>query len=79
MQSFTPVVSLSHQAPGGLGWEMGVSLLSPLRPVLRNGEPYIELLGDALTFERVLQRPTQSHLWTTDRPRMRYPACQQLR
>jgi len=52
--------------------------MSPLRPVLRNGEPLIELLGNALTFERVLQRPTPSHLWTTDRPRMRYPAYQQL-
>ena len=36
----------------------GVSLLSPLRPILRNGKPFIELLGIALTFERALQRPT---------------------
>jgi len=48
---------------------IGVILLYPLWPVLRNGEPLIELLGNALTFERVLQRPTPSHLWTTDRPR----------
>jgi len=33
-----------------------VSQLSPLRPVLGNGDPLIELLGNALTFERVLQR-----------------------
>jgi len=58
---------------------IGVSLLSPLWPVLRNGEPLIiELLGNTLTFERVLQRPTPSHLWTSDRPKMRYPTCQQL-
>ena len=49
---------------------MGVNLLSPLRPVLGNDEPLIELLGNALTFERVLQRPAPSHLWATDRPRM---------
>ena len=41
---------------------------SPLRPALCNGKPLIELLGNALTFERVLQRPSPSHLWTTDRP-----------
>ena len=57
---------------------MGVSLLSPLRPVLGNGESLIELLGNALTFERVLQHPAPSHLRTTDRPRMRYTTFQQL-
>jgi len=57
---------------------MGVNLLSPLRPVLGNDEPLIELLGNALTFERVLQRPAPSHLWATDRLRMRYPTCQEL-
>jgi len=45
---------------------------------MANHEPYIELLGNALTFERVLQRPTPSHLWTTGRSRMRYPTFQQL-
>jgi len=29
----------------------GVSQLSPLRPVLGNGVPLIELIGNALTFE----------------------------
>jgi len=57
---------------------IGVSQLSPLRPVLCNGKPLIEHLGNALTFERVLQRPTPSHLWTSNRPRMCYPTCQQL-
>jgi len=57
---------------------MGVSLLSPLWPVLRNGNPLIELLGNALTFERVLQRPSPSHLWTTGGPRIRSPTSQQL-
>ena len=38
----------------------------------------IELLGNALTFKRFLQRPAPSHLWTTDQPRMRYPTFQQL-
>ena len=48
----------------------GVSQLSPLRPVrpvLGNGNPLIEILRNALTFERVLQRPAPSHLWTTNR------------
>jgi len=57
---------------------IGVSLLSQLWPVLRNGEPLIELLGNTLTFERVIQRPTLSHLWTIGRPGMRYRTCQQL-
>ena len=38
----------------------GVSKLSPLRLVLGNGnygDPLIEFLQNALTFERVLQRP----------------------
>ena len=55
-----------------------VSQVSPLWPVLRNGKPFIELLGNALAFERVLQRPTLRHLWTTGRSRMRYPTCHQL-
>jgi len=41
---------------------MGVSLLSPLWPVLGNGEPLIKILGNVLTGERILQRPTPSHL-----------------
>jgi len=43
----------------------GVSQLSPLRPVLGNGGPLTEFLRNALTFERVLQRPAPSHLWTS--------------
>ena len=37
----------------------GVSQLSPLRPVLGNGDgdPLIEILQNAFTFERVLQGP----------------------
>jgi len=49
----------------------GVSQLSPLRPVLGNGDPLIEILRNALTFEHVLQRPAPSHLWTTNRSRIR--------
>ena len=68
-----------HQPSSGIRRSgMGVSLLSPLRPVLGNGESLIELLGNALTFERVLQHPAPSHLRTTDRPRMRYTTFQQL-
>jgi len=52
--------------------------MSLLRPVLGNGEPLIELLGIALSFERVLQRHIPSHLRTTDRPRIRESTCQQL-
>jgi len=54
----------------------GMSQLSPLRPALGNGDPLIEILRNALTFERVLQRPAPSHLWTTNRSRMRYPTNQ---
>jgi len=32
----------------------GVSQLSPLRPALGNGDPLIEILRNALNFERVL-------------------------
>jgi len=42
------------------------------------GDPLIKFLRNALTFERVLQRPAPSHLWTSNRPRMRYPTSQQL-
>ena len=56
----------------------GVSQLSPLRPVLGTGDPLIEILRNALTFVRVLQRPAPSHLWTTNRSRMRYPTEVQI-
>ena len=52
---------------------IGVSLLSPLRSILRNGNPLHKFLGNAFTGERILQRPTPRHLWATDGPRMRYP------
>jgi len=55
-----------------------VSLLSPLRPILRNGNPLLKFLGIAFTGERILQRPTPRHLWATGRPRMCYPTFQQL-
>jgi len=57
---------------------MGVSLLSPLRPVLGNGngEQLIELLRYALTFDHVLKRVAPRHLWAIDRPKVRYPTCQ---
>ena len=35
-----------------------MSLLSPLRPILRNGNPLLKFLGNAFTGERILQRPT---------------------
>jgi len=64
------------QPPGIRRFGNGVSQLSPLRPVLGNGDPLIEILRNALTVERVLQRPAPSHLWTTNRSRMRYPTSQ---
>jgi len=67
-----------HQPSGIRRFWFGVSLLSPLRPILRNGNPLLKFLGNAFTGERILQRPTPRHLWATDRPRMRYPTCQQL-
>ena len=47
-----------------------MSLLSPLRPILRNGNALLKFLGNAFTGERILQRPTPRHLWATDRPRI---------
>jgi len=38
-------------------FRMGVSLLSPLRPVHGNGEPLTELLGNALTLELRARSP----------------------
>ena len=68
------------QPPGIRGIVMGVSLLSlsPFRPMslamANDSSNSLEMEnGNALTFERVLQRPTPGRLWTTDRPRMRYP------
>jgi len=56
---------------------IGVSQLPPLRPaVLGNGDPLIGILRNALTFERILQRPAPSHLWTTNRSKMRYSTSQ---
>jgi len=72
---YTQVV---HQPSGIRRFWFGVSLLSPLRPILRNGNPLLKFLGNAFTGERILQRPTPRHLWATDRPRMCYPTCQQL-
>ena len=57
-----------------------VFLLSPLRPTFRNNNPlHLKFLKNAFTGKRILQRPTPRHLRATDdRPRMRYPTCQQL-
>ena len=55
-----------------------MSLLSPLRPILRNGNQLLKFLGNAFTGERILQCLTPRHLWATGRPRMCYPTCQQL-
>ena len=38
-----------------------MSLLSPLRPILRNANPLLKFLGNAFTDERILQRPTPRH------------------
>jgi len=67
LQSFTLEVSYNLQPSGISRFGIGVSHLSPLRPVLGNGDPLTELLGNALTFKRALQRPTQSHLWIIHR------------
>jgi len=59
--------------PSGIkGFGNGVSQLSPLRHVFGNGDPLIKFLRNALTFER----PAPSHLGTTNRSRMRFPASQ---
>ena len=54
-----------HQPSGIRRFWFGVSLLSPLRPILRNGNPLLKILGNAFTGERILQRPTPRHLWAT--------------
>ena len=51
-----------HQPSGSRRFWFGVSLLSPLRPILRNGNPFLKFLGNAFTGERILQRPTPRHL-----------------
>jgi hypothetical protein len=48
------------QPSGTRRFENKVSKLPPLRPVLGNGDPLTKLLGNALTSERVLQRPAPS-------------------
>ena len=35
------------------------------------GNPLLKILGNAVTGERILQRPTRRHLWAIGRPRMR--------
>jgi len=64
------------QPPGIRRFGNGVSQLSPFRPALDNGDPLIVFYRNALTIERVLQRPAPSHLWTTSRSRIRYPTSQ---
>ena len=77
--------AFSHQASGILGMECVSCLPRPVlgdpltefclpRPVL--GDPLTEFFRNAFAFERVLQRPFPSHLWTTNWSRMRYPASQ---
>jgi len=48
--------------PGIRRFGNGVSQLSPLRPVLDYGDPLTEILRNALSIERVLQRPAPNHL-----------------
>ena len=53
-----------HQPSGIRRFWFGVSrLLSPFRPILRNGNPLLKFLGNAFTGKRILQRPTPRHLW----------------
>jgi len=59
--------SIRHRASGSIRRSgFGVSLLSPLRSVIRQRPTP----GNAITGERILQRPTPRHLWATDQPRM---------
>jgi len=51
-----------HQPSGIRRFWFGVSVLSSLRPVLRNGNPPLKFLGNAITGERIRQRPTPRHL-----------------
>ena len=44
-----------------------MSLLSPLRPIPRYGNPFLKFLGNAFNGELILQRPTPYHLWATAR------------
>ena len=42
-----------HEPSGIRRFWFGVSLLSPLRPILRNGNPLLKFLGNAFTGERI--------------------------
>jgi len=75
------IVTISSSSfPSGIGrFGFGVSLLSPLRRILRNGNTRLKFLENAFAGKRILQHPTPHHqLWAIDWPRMRYPTCQQL-
>ena len=72
------ISQVAHMPSGIRRFWFGVSLLSPLRPIPRNDNPLLKLLGKAFAGKQILQRPTPRHLWATDRPRMRYQTCQQL-
>ena len=74
----TIYIRSAHQPSGIRRFWFGVSPLSPIRPVLRYGNPLLKFLGNAFTGERILKRPTPRHLWATGRPRMRYPTCQKM-
>jgi hypothetical protein len=50
---------VTHQPSGIRRIRFGVSLLSPIRPILRNGNPLLKFLGDAFNGECVLQRGPQ--------------------
>ena len=60
-----------HQPSGIMKLWFGVSLLSPLRPVLRNGNPLLKFLGNAFTGERILQHYFSSHI--THIPSLSWP------
>jgi len=45
---------VAHQPSGIRRVWFGMSLLSPFRPILRNGNPLLKFLGNAFTGERIL-------------------------
>ena len=69
---------VGHQPSDIRRFWFGVSLLSPHRPIVRNGKSTPQIPWKYLYGERIPQRPTPRHLRATDRPRMRNPTCQQL-
>ena len=64
----------AHQPSGTRRFGFEVSLASPLRPILHNGNPLRKFLGNAFTDKCILQRPIPRHLWAAENALPKLPA-----